>query len=247
MSYKNNLKERGAFMKKKIFGLLILIMITVTLTGCLGNKKKNENGKAFKEDYEEINGETNKSGKTHRTITLSENNKFIETEPSEIVNMIKSGETFYIYFGSRLCPWCRSVIEKADEVSRLNDIDKVYYVDIWDDEGNEILRDKYELNENNELVKTINGTEEYEFFLKEFDEYLRDYSITDKEGNSIPTGEKRIYAPNFILVEKGKIKKLVTGKSELQKDSREELTSEMLKDEEEVFNKFFENSCDDGC
>ena len=149
--------------------------------------------KAFKEDYEEVNGKENKAGKVHREITLSEYNKFVETTPEEIVKMIENNETFYVYFGSRLCPWCRSVIEKADEVSRLNDIEKIYYIDIWDDEGNEIFRDKYEVNENNELVKTIEGTEEYHFLLEKFDSFLRDYSVTNSNKESIPTGEKRIY------------------------------------------------------
>ena len=64
---------------------------------------------------------------------------------------------------------------------------------------------------------------------------------------TISTGEKRIYAPNFMYIEKGEIKRLVTGKSELQKDSREELTKEMLEDEDKIFNEFFVNSCDDAC
>ncbi len=233
-------------MKRKVL-ILLLLVATITLTGCLGIKKDNKTGKEFKEDYEKINGEENKSGKKHRTITLSEYNKFVKSTPEDIVKMIENKETFYVYFGSRLCPWCRSVIEKADEVSRLNDIEKIYYIDIWDDEGNEILRDKYEFNENNELVRTIEGTKEYKFFLEKFSEYLRDYSIKNNDGEEVSTGEKRIYAPNFIYVEKGEIKRLTTGKSDLQKDSREELTKEMLKDEEEAFDKFFENTCSDAC
>ena len=233
-------------MKKKII-ILLLITLTFTLTGCLGEKKENKSGKEFKEDYEAINGQENKKGKIHREIELSEYNKFVETTPEEIVKMIENKETFYVYFGSRLCPWCRSVIEKADEISRLNDIDIIYYVDIWDDEGNEIFRDKYELDENNELVKTIEGVEEYNYLVDLFKDYLRDYTITDSEGNDISVGEKRIYAPNFVYIQKGNIKRLVSGKSELQKDSREELTKEMLEDEEKIFNNFFVNSCDDAC
>ena len=233
-------------MKKKIL-ILLMIGLTITLTGCLDFKKENKSGKEFKEDYEAINGQENKHGKIHREIELSEYNKFVETTPEEIVKMIKNEETFYVYFGSRLCPWCRSVIEKADEVSRLNDIDIIYYVDIWDDEGNEIFRDKYELDENNELVRTVEATEEYSYLINEFKDYLRDYTITDGDNNSISIGEKRIYAPNFVYIQKGKIKRLVSGKSELQKDSREELTNEMLEEEEKIFNGFFVNSCDDAC
>lgn len=230
-------------MKKKIF---LLLLAVITLTGCLGITNDNKIGKEFKNDYEEINGKANKSGKKHRKVELSEYNKFVETTPEEIVKMIDNNETFYVYFGSRLCPWCRSVIEKADEISRLNDIDKIYYVDIWDDEGNEIFRDKYEISDNGELVKTVEGVKEYSILLEKFNDYLRDYSVTSGD-KTIATGEKRIYAPNFVFIEKGIIKKLVTGKSELQKDSREELTEQMLKDEEEIFEKFFTNACSDAC
>ena len=230
-------------MKKRV---IILLVLTIILTGCLGKTKDNIEGKEFKNDYEDINGQENKGGKVHRTVHLSEYNKFVETTPAEIVKMIENGETFYIYFGSRLCPWCRSVIEMADKVSRLNDIDKIYYIDIWDNEGNEIFRDKYEINEKGELVKTVEGTKEYNILLEKFSNYLRDYTVTSHD-KTIDTGEKRIYAPNFVYIEKGSIKKLITGKSDLQKDSRELLTEQMLKDEEEAFNKFFVNSCSDAC
>ena len=230
-------------MKKNIF---ILLLVLFSLTGCLGITDNNKTGKEFKKDYEEINNQENKSGKKHREVKLSDYNKFIETTPDKIVEMIEDNETFYVYFGSRLCPWCRSVIEKADEVSRLNDIDKIYYVDIWDDEGNEIFRDKYEVNEKGELVKTVEGVKEYNILLEKFSNFLRDYEVTFN-GKTISTGEKRIYAPNFVYIEKGVAKKLVTGKSDKQKDSREKLTEEMLKDEENVFEKFFTNVCEDAC
>ena len=60
-------------------------------------------------------------------------------------------------------------------------------------------------------------------------------------------GEKRIYAPNYFYISNGKVKKMVEGISDKQKDSREELTDEILKDEEEQFNDLFKNSCDENC
>ena len=228
---------------KKIF---ITLLVLFALTGCLGITNEKKTGKEFKDDYEEINNQKNKSGKIHREVTLSEYNRFVEVKPEKIVELIENKETFYVYFGSRLCPWCRSVIEKADEVSRLNDIDKIYYVDIWDDEGNEIFRDKYEINENGELVKTVEGVKEYSYLLDKFSGLLRDYEVTSND-KTISTGEKRIYAPNFVYIENGVAKKLITGKSDLQKDSREKLTDQMLKDEEKAFEDFFTNACSDAC
>ena len=50
-----------------------------------------------------------------------------------------------------------------------------------------------------------------------------------------------------MYVEKGKAVRLVTGVSDKQEDSREELTDEMLEDEEKIFTEFFKNTCDDLC
>ena len=65
--------------------------------------------------------------------------------------------------------------------------------------------------------------------------------VKDTEGNKISTEEKRIFAPNYIYVEKGVAKRITTGTSEKQTDSREELTKEILEDEEKLFNDFFKN------
>ena len=37
--------------------------------------------------------------------------------------------------------------EKSIEVAKEKNIEKIYYIDIWDDDGNEILRDKYILHD----------------------------------------------------------------------------------------------------
>ncbi len=227
---------------KKYFVLLLLVSLFM-LTAC----GKENTTVSFKEDYESVNGKENKSGKIHRVVTIPEDNAFEEVDAKEIVKMIENKETFYVYFGSRLCPWCRSVIEKACEIASLRGISKIYYVDIWDDEGNEILRDKYSLDDNNKPVFEKEGTPDYQKLLTYFDSFLRDYTLTSEDGNTVNIGEKRIYAPNYIYVENGTIKKLVTGKSDKLTDSRGELTEEILQDEEKVFDDFFTEACDDAC
>ena len=157
----------------------------------------------------------------------------------ELLEKIDNKETFYVYFGDELCPWCRSVIEKFIEVANKNKIKKVYYIKIWDKDGNEVLRSKYKLNDNNEIEEVQKGTDEYIKLLTTFDSLLSDYTLKDKDGKEVPVNEKRIYAPNFIYVKDGKGVKLVEGISEKQTDSREELTKEMLEDEEKIFNEFF--------
>ena len=227
-------------MKKKLF-LVLLIAIVFTLSACTKKDALN-----FKNDYEAMNNQTNKNGKVHRSITIPKHNPIVISSASEIVKMIEEEKSFYVYFGSTICPWCRSVIEKAIEVANNNGIDKIYYVDIWDSEGNEILRDKYTLDEDNNPVKSEDGTPEYQKLLTYFDNVLEDYTYTIDD-KKLSFGEKRIYAPNFIYVAKGKATRMTTGISELQKDSREELTEEMLRDEEKAFDDFFINICDESC
>ena len=132
-------------MKRKILLSLLVIVTLFSVTAC-GKKEEKKDNKAaleFKEEYESLNGKTNASGKEHRTITVSEDNPYIKVTPSKIVEMIENKETFYLYVGDPLCPWCRSVLEKSIEVAKKYDIEKIYYIDIWDEDGKEILRDKY--------------------------------------------------------------------------------------------------------
>lgn len=223
-------------MKRKIVMMLLIVGTMFMITGC-----GNEDAKKFKNDYESINGKENASGKVHRSITIDENNPFVYTTAEEIVKKIESKETFYVYFGDKLCPWCRSVIEKSIEVAKEKKIKTIYYVPIWDEDGNEILRDRLKINDEGKLETVKEGTEAYKKLLELLDNVLSDYSLTDKDNKKVETKEKRIYAPNFIYIENGEAKKLTEGISEKQSDSREELTEEILKDEQEQFESFFQN------
>ena len=221
---------------KKALKLIIIIIFCLTFIGC-GNK-----GFAidFKNEYESLNGVTNSNGKVHRTITIDKNNPYEKIAPEEVVKKIDNKETFYLYVGDSLCPWCRSVIEKSIEIAKEKNVDKIYYIDIWDEEGNEIFRDKYQIV-NNELKKMVDGTESYYALLDKFKDLLSDYTLTDDNGEKVEVGEKRIYAPSYIYIENGVAKKLTEGISDKQKESREELTEEILKDEEDLFMNFFSN------
>ncbi len=228
---------------KKISLLLIIFLTVIGLTGC-GKEPVVEktDGVKFKEEYEKLNDVENSNGLKHRVVNISEDNPFIYSSGDEIVKKIENGDTFYVYFGSSYCPWCRSVIEKFIEVSNEQNIKEVYYVNIWANDHEEILRDTYKLNDKGKPEKTFDGDESYAKLLEYMDNVLGDYTLTDSKGKSISVGEKRIFAPNFIYVENGKSIKLVEGTSDKQKDSREELTEEMLADEEKIFNDFFKKN-----
>lgn len=61
--------------------------------------------------------------------------------------------------------------------------------------------------------------------------------------------KKRIFAPTFIYVENGKAIRETTGISEKLSSPFDELTEEILKDEEKLFNDFFgaDLACSDKC
>ncbi len=227
---------------KKYLSIVMILLILIGVSACKKEEKNtNPSALAFKEEYESLNGKTNASGKEHRTVTIDQDNPFEKVEASKIVELLNNKETFYVYFGDPLCPWCRSVIEKSIEVANKNNISKIYYVKVWDEDGNEILRSKYTLDKKNKPKLIIDGTKEYKLLLEAFDNVLSEFTLKTTEGKTIKVGEKRIYAPNFIYVKEGKAEKLISGYSEKQTDAREVLTKEMLEDEEKIFDEFFKN------
>lgn len=225
-------------MKKKVF-LILILFIGLFVTGCSTN---NKDALKFKEEYEKINGDkTSYSDNKYRTLKIDKNNPYVYSSAKEILEKINNKETFYVYFGSSYCPWCRSVIEKSIESAQKNNIKKIYYVDMWNGFHNEILRDTYKLNDENEATKEKDGTKEYYKLLEKFDNLLEDYTLTTDDGEEVKVGEKRIFAPDFIYAENGVAKRITSATSENQKDADAKLTKEILKDEEKSFDNFFKN------
>lgn len=219
--------------------LVIALIFTAIRTG--GTSRFNsEDAKKFKQEYEVLNGETNASGQVIRTVNIPEDNPFVYTTAEDLIKKIDNGETFIVYFGFPNCPWCRSVIEKAIAVANKQNIKSIYYINIRNDQNEEILRDKYILGKKNKVVKDEDGTETYKKLLEKLDSVLDDYTLTTQDGDEIRVGEKRIYAPNFIYVKNGTPLKLEEGISSKQSTSNQELTEDILKDEEELFTKFFQ-------
>ncbi len=225
-------------MGKKIIVLFLIIISIFLITGC---RKNNADAKKFSEEYEKLNNTKAPYGdnENYRNISIPKNNSFVYSNAKEILEMIDNKETFYVYFGSAHCPWCRSVIEKAVEVANKNKVEKIYYVNIWKGFHEEILRDTYEIGDNNKPNKVKDGSKEYYKLLNKFDSLLEDYTLTTDNNEKINVGEKRIFAPNFIYVEKGKAKKIITGISKKQTKYNSKLNKNILADEEKKFNNFF--------
>lgn len=83
--------------------------------------------------------------------------------------------TGVVYLGFPECPWCKAYVTYLNEVAKEEDVEKVYYYNILEDRKN--------------------NTKEYQKII----ELLGDYVANDEEGN------KRIYVPMVIGVNKGQI------------------------------------------
>lgn len=83
--------------------------------------------------------------------------------------------TGVVYLGFPECPWCKAYVTYLNEVAEEQDVEKIYYYNILEDRKN--------------------NTKEYQKII----ELLGDYAANDEEGN------KRIYVPMVIGVNKGQI------------------------------------------
>lgn len=236
--------------KKTIIAISILIILIVGGIFFFTTKNKSlseTDAIKFKTEYESLNGVT-KNDKTIRSITIPDDNPFVYQTADEIVEKINNKETFAVYFGFPNCPWCRSVIPTLIEVAKQQKVDKIYYVDVKD------IRDTMELDEKNNPITTKKGSDGYYKLTEVLEEVLEDYTLTDKNKNTVKTGTKRIYAPNIVSIINGKATKLTTGISSKQTDAYMELTDEIKNDTKnqitEVLEEFTGNggTCDPlGC
>ena len=232
-------------MKKKLLVVLTVLVGLTALTGCTLFKKEHRQAALdFKKEYEQINDKVARGDLKYRSLNINEDNPYVKVDPSEIVKKIENKETFYLYVGDHLCPWCRSGLEKAVEVAMKEGIKDIYYIDFWDDNHTEILRDLYtvELDKKNKpkFTKTRDANPEYVKILDAVKDFAQDYTI-DKDGNTYNVGVKRLFGGDHFYFKDGKCEKYMSLRSDKLAGSFDPLTEEVLKDQEEVFTKFFKN------
>lgn len=212
---------------KKIL-IIIAIIILIIISFFLNNKT---DAIKFKYEYEAFNRMLNPEGtRGYSVLNISKTNTVRYTPEEEIINIIKRG-TGIIYFGFPNCPWCRTAVPILTEVAEEKNI-VINYLNILD------IRSSYMLeNETKAKMKYV-GTDNYYIFLELLDSYLDDYSLTNKSGEKIKTGEKRLLAPTVVFVKDGEILGFHVGTIESQKDAYLELTKEQ---KEELKNIYLEN------
>ena len=206
---------------KKVFSIFLIFILLLGVSGC--GKKEESDALKFKKEYEALNGEESASGKTIRTVSIDEDNPMLYSTAKEIVEKIENKDTFIVYFGFASCPWCRSMIETLIQSAKDNGVDTIYYVDVYG------IRDKITVNDSGELERDA-GDKNYMKLLELLDDVLSDYSVEDSSGNSVDTGEKRIYAPNVVAIVDGVATKLAEGIADGLEDPYAELTDEMKED-----------------
>lgn len=213
---------------KKVIKLVFILILLVSICGCTLSSDLSDADK-FKDEYEKINGEKSKSGKTNRKVSIPSDNPFVYSTAEEISKKMDKEETFIVYFGFSSCPWCRSIIEELINCAKDNEVDKIYYVDVLD------IRDTKEVDEEGNISTTKEGTKGYNELIDKMSNVLSDYTTTNENDEKISLEEKRIYAPNLVAVVNGKATKMEEGISSKLKDPYQELTKEMRK---ETYNKF---------
>ena len=193
----------------------------------------------FKNEYESVNNNDLGNGKKVRELTIADSNPFVYKTPEELVKMVEEDKTFVVYFGFNTCPWCRSVITSLIDSASENGIKKVYYVDVKD------IRDTYELNDNNEAIRTKEGTDAYYRLLELLNPVLNDYTplkYETKKGKTkeVKIDEKRIYAPNVVVVKNGEAISMESGIVEELADPYMDLDDGIKCKIKEQFNCMFE-------
>ena len=215
---------------RKVVSLLICILMSVTCFACA---KTNEDALRFKESYESLNGLKNKNNKEYRVVNIDKENPFVYATMEDIMERINNKESFVVYFGANWCPWCRSILPTFIEVMKDNKIKTVYYVDVRpDNDEDKEIRNVYAINENGEIYLKHEGSVAYQQFIKVAQEVLSDYSSGEVESldGTEWSGEKRVGAPNFVVVKDGVPTYMTTAISSLQDDPYMELNDDIVND-----------------
>jgi thiol-disulfide isomerase/thioredoxin len=203
----------------------------------------------FKNEYESINGKVIKGDLKQRDLDIPKDNPYIKTDIKTIVEKIKNKETFYLYVGDSLCPWCRSGLDMMIQVAKEQGVKDIYYIDFWDDNHKEILRDLYEVDTTGKKAKfkkTQDAVEGYDELIEAVKDYVQNYTIA-KDGKTYDVGVKRTYGGDHFKFVDGKCIAYVSLRSDKLENALGELTIEVLKDQKDKFTEFFKATENNAC
>ena len=216
-------------MNKKLFAFSFLIFSTNLFI--IFPKYANDSER-FKAEYEFYNKKKDEHGVNARVLSINAENPIVYASIQDIIRKIDDNQSFIVYFGYPLCPWCRANVESMILAACDNKIEQIYYVDVSD------VRDTYILKRGNKLVKEKSADNDYYQLLNRLQNVLDDYILQDADGNNINVNEKRIYAPNVIMVRDGNAMSIAAD-SEKITDPYMVLNHEALNDLYEIYNNMF--------
>lgn len=233
--------------KKIIVGICSIVAVLLIVLGAFFLLKKsnsdlaNSDALKFKEEYESLNGTIRESdGELYNSIEISKDNPIKYINAEEALEVLDS-KIAIIYIGANWCPWCRNSLPVMFDVAKKMNIDTIYYLNLDDDKSTFEIKD-------GKLEKVITGSDSYYKLLNKLSNYLQDYSLTDNDGKSYATGEKRIYMPFFITVKNGSVVEAhgITRELEGSQNKYSEMTDSQYEDLykrfEEMFGKIYNTS-----
>lgn len=220
-------------MKKTIFSLFVIGLILLTITGCgSANDEKISDALKFKKENESLNDTIRDSdGASYNNVNIDEDNPMKYATVDETIKLLDSKKAI-IYVGANWCPWCRNMLEPMLDVAKKLDIDTIYYLKLDDDKSN------YEIQDG-ELKQINKGSESYYELLDKLKDYLRDYELTDSNGKTYSTGEKRIYMPFFITIKNGDVVD-AKGISRTLEEGQTKYSEMTEKQYDDLYNDFYE-------
>lgn len=218
--------------RKVILIIVALILIIIGVIFGINSYIKSLDSYKFKTSYEALNNTVRDTDNhEYNNVSINVFNPIKYITDKEAVDLINSGEGI-IYFGAPWCPWCRNAVPVLFDALKSKKVKTLYYVDI------DTVKNVWEIK-NNKLIKTKKESKYYYELLEALDNILGDktYTITGADGNTLDTGEKRIYVPMVIAVKNGEITGYETETITLNQD-QDKYSRYTKKQEKEVYNKY---------
>ena len=224
--------------KKKIViivGVLVLALVLILiLVGLFKDESflsiKNEDGIKFANEYEQLNNQEAEEGKKYPKVEIPNDNIIKYATVNDIVNIFKTNGDAVVYFGYSTCLYCRNAIQVLIDTAYESELDVIYYINI------EEVWDKYELDENNKVVKTQEANDNYYELLDLLgSELVYDYKLKSSDGKEIVTGVKRIEVPLVIFMTNGRVSSYNKGTLFSQEDPFVELDNSQVKGLSEIY------------
>jgi len=225
-------------MKKLLFVLGCLLLV-----GCASQKvevsKDNIDAYKFKYSYEALNETIDSSGNQRRSVDIAADNPIKYVSEKEVIDMIDNGDSFLVYFGFPMCPYCRTVIEMMLKTAQEYEIETIYYVPTRDESGNRTFNEVYGLDEEGNVIKTFNGSPYYqELMMRVANVIDKNYSFTDDNNVVHEVDSKWLTQPCLIYIQQGVALEAVSGVPDIE-NQYVELSEADLKYEHDTFAKLF--------